>query len=99
MKMLWCWRCRAEVPMLTDDEWRRVSALFHKGSGDRPIDRMYSSALVEHERITGRHISNSNVLWDHIQSNYDPACDKCGKPLRTPRAELCGSCMHPRAAA
>jgi hypothetical protein len=27
MKMLWCWRCKTEVPMLEDDEYRQVTAL------------------------------------------------------------------------
>jgi hypothetical protein len=27
MKMLWCWGCKAEVSMLDDDEFKRVSSL------------------------------------------------------------------------
>jgi hypothetical protein len=96
MKMLWCWRCKAEVPMLDDNEWRRVSALFHKGTEGNPKERMYTPALLEYERITGFHETNPNVLWDHVMAKYGPPCEKCGKPLRTPRAKLRGSCMHPR---
>jgi hypothetical protein len=44
MKMLWCSRCKAEVPMLDDDEWRRVSALFHEGTEGNPKERMYAPA-------------------------------------------------------
>lgn len=54
MKMLWCWRCRAEVPML-DDEWKRVSSLFRKGPEGNPKEQMYALALSEYERITGFH--------------------------------------------
>jgi len=61
MKMLWCWRCKAEVPMLDDDEWRRVSSLFHTGTERNPRKRMYAPALREYERITGFHEANPNV--------------------------------------
>jgi hypothetical protein len=32
MKMLWCWRCKTEVPMLDDDEFKRVSSLLNTGT-------------------------------------------------------------------
>jgi hypothetical protein len=41
--------------MLDDDEWRRVSALFHKGAEGDKKERMYAPALHEYERITGLH--------------------------------------------
>jgi hypothetical protein len=82
--------------MLDDDEWKRVSSLFHTGTEGNAKERMYAPALLEYERITGFPETNPNVLWDHVLSKYGPACEKCGKPLRTPRAELCGCCMHPR---
>ena len=31
MKMLWCWRCKVDVPMLDDEEFRRVMSL--RGTG------------------------------------------------------------------
>jgi hypothetical protein len=82
--------------MLDDDEWNRVSSVFNKGPEGNSKDRMYALALLEYERITGVHETNPNVLWDHILSKYGPPCEKCGKPLRTPRAKLCGACMQPR---
>jgi hypothetical protein len=78
--------------MLDDDEWKRVSSLFHKGQGN-PRDQMYALAVREYEQITGFHETNPNVLWDHVLSRWGPPCEKCGKPLRTPKAKLCGSCM------
>jgi len=62
MKMLWCWRCKAEVPMLDDDEWRRVSSLFHTGTEGTSKEPMYAPALLEYERITSFHEINPNVL-------------------------------------
>ena len=82
--------------MLDDDEWGRVSALFHEGTEGNAKEQMYGPALLEYERITGFHETNPNVLWDHVLSKYGSPCEKCGKPLRTPRAKFCGSCMHPR---
>jgi hypothetical protein len=33
MKLLWCWRCKSEVPMLDDDEFKRVVAFKGTGTG------------------------------------------------------------------
>jgi hypothetical protein len=93
--MLWCWRCKAEVAMLDDDEFRRVSTLFNTGTEGTSRERMFDSALREYERITGFRETNPNVLYDHVLSKYGPPCRHCGKPLRTPRAKVCGSCMKP----
>ena len=53
MKMLWCWRCKTEVPMLDDDEFDRVSSLFNTGTQGDSRDRMFGPPLYEYERITG----------------------------------------------
>jgi hypothetical protein len=82
--------------MVDDEEWKRISSLFQKGPEGNPKEQMYALALCEYERITGFHETNPNVLWDHVLFRWGPPCEKCGKPLRTPRAKLCGSCMHPR---
>jgi hypothetical protein len=94
MKMLWCWRCRAEVPMLDDEEFRRITSLKDKGEGTTPRERMFSAVLREYERVTGFPGTNPNAIYHHQLSQYGPPCSKCGKPLRTPQAKLCGSCMH-----
>jgi hypothetical protein len=95
MRMLWCWRCKAEVPMLDDEEFGRVSRLLYKGTGDSQRDKMFSASIDEHERITGYRETNPNAIFHHKLSIYGPPCWKCQKPLRTPRAKLCGSCMAP----
>ena len=47
MKMLWCWRCKAEVPMLDDDEFKRVSSLRNTGTqatfGSECLARSYAN--------------------------------------------------------
>src|SRR5579864_7587866 len=95
MKILWCWRCKAEVPMLDDDEFKRVSSLLNSGTESGTRERMFGFFLREYESITGRHETNPNAIYHHVLSMYGPPCTNCGKPLRTPRAKLCGSCMKP----
>jgi len=48
--------------MLDDDEWRRVSSLFHTGTEGTSKERMYAPALLEYERITSFHEINPIVL-------------------------------------
>ncbi len=30
MKIMWCWRCERDVPMLDDDEFRAIYALYEE---------------------------------------------------------------------
>ena len=94
MKILWCWRCRIEVPMLDDEEFRRVTSLRPMSFGKNLREAM-APVLDEYERITGVRETNPNAIWHHRASMYGSPCAKCGKPLRSPRAEMCGSCMTP----
>jgi hypothetical protein len=95
MKMLWCWRCKASVPMLDEEEFKRVSSLFNTGIQGDTKETMFGPALREYERVTGVRETNPNSIYHHRLSIYGPPCSNCGKPLRTPRAKLCGSCMKP----
>ena len=89
--MLWCWRCKAEMPMLEEHEFRQVVS---KGKpGALPLD--FTSMLDEYERVTGYRETNPNAIYHHRLSIYGPPCVNCGKPLRTPQAKLCGACMKP----
>jgi hypothetical protein len=56
---------------------------------------LYEAALAEYERITGYRETNFAAVWHHRLALYGPPCKSCGKPLRTPQAKLCGSCMAP----
>ena len=93
MKMLWCWRCKADMPMLDDDEYRQVMSFLPTTEGN--LQTRHKSRLAEYERITGLHVTNPNALFHHRLSDYGPPCQYCRKPLRTPQAKLCGSCMKP----
>ena len=81
--------------MLDEDEFKDVSSLLNTGNEGDAKERMFGPFLREYERITGFHETNPNAIYHHVLSMYGPPCTNCGKPLRTPRAKLCGSCMKP----
>ena len=81
--------------MLDDDEFNRVSSLINTGTQGESRERMFGPSLREYERITGIRETNPNSIYHHVLSLYGPPCAICGKPLRTPRAKLCGFCMKP----
>jgi hypothetical protein len=105
-KTIYCWRCRLEIPMLTDEEWSEVVP--HLTSGIEQIKRYREEhqcglaeatqkgfgqdALAMYERMTGFKETNPNALFHHRLSLYGPACRSCGKPLRTPIASSCAVC-------
>jgi hypothetical protein len=111
MKLLWCWRCKAEIPMLDEEEFADVARLHSDGlrsvkeyrerTGSPltsvPMEEHFAPMLARYEAITGYRETNHNVVMHHRLSLYGPPCVNCGKPLRTPKAKLCASCMSPRA--
>ena len=100
----YCWRCKIDVPMLTEEEW----SLVRPGDVIAEIKRYREAtgcslaeanrkgwgqrSLAAYERITGFKESNPHALPHHRISLYGPQCHVCGKPLRTPKAEHCAAC-------
>jgi hypothetical protein len=113
MRMLWCWRCRAEMPMLDEEEFASVQALYSEGFRatkkfrrahrlplEVPLERLSIEQRFEpvrrrYEELTGMKDCHENAIMHHRLSMYGPPCGTCGRPLRTPRARVCGSCMAP----
>jgi len=109
VKRLWCWRCKTEVPMLNDEEYAEVSRLYSGGIRatkefrerwgvplkDALTEERFRPVRDAYERLTGMKESNQNAIMHHRLSLYGPPCKNCHKPLRTPRAKLCASCMSP----
>ncbi len=96
MKMLWCWRCRMEVPMLNDEEFKIAAELysgarFRKGS----IKERMQPVVDYYEKLTGVR-TIPNAIMHHQLSQYGPECEKCGKPYRTPQASFCAACGNKR---
>ena len=107
MKVLWCWRCQMDIPMLDEEEFARVAPLYMasakhvlaseaaKKRGDT-VGTELPPMCAEYERLTGFHETNPNAVMHHRLSLYGPPCAACGKPLRTPQARHCAACGTPR---
>ncbi len=109
MELLWCWRCKIEIPMLDEDEYAEVAQLYSGGIRATkefrerwgvartgvPSEELFRPVRDAYERLTGMKESNHNAIMHHRLSLYGPPCKQCGRPLRTPKAKLCGSCMSP----
>jgi hypothetical protein len=108
MKMLWCWRCKIEVPMLDESEFKEVALIYSESVKrakefraqygvpiNASIEERFKPVCDRYEQLTGSKESNANAIMHHRLLLYGPPCTNCGKPLRTPRAKLCGACMHP----
>ena len=110
MLRLWCWRCKVEVPMLDEHEYAEIFALYRLGTEavksyrlrnrasleSVPRGELFAPMLARYEAMTGYKELNPNAVLHHRLSLYGPPCRNCGKPLRTPKAKLCGCCMAPR---
>jgi hypothetical protein len=80
--------------MLEEEEFWRVFMLFNTGIGNGR-ERLYGPLSREYERITGVPMQYGREYLHHRLALYGPPCAKCGKPLRSRRAKLCGACMAP----
>jgi hypothetical protein len=110
MQWLWCWRCKTEMPMLDEVEYLEVFRLYGEGmratkelrlkSGqpleDVRLEIRFKPLLERYEQMTGVRETNPNTVMHHRLSLYGLPCHHCGKPLRTPKARICGNCMAPR---
>ena len=88
-KLMYCWRCQMEIPMLTNEEFDEFKAVFTRPF---PEDKREQLALDFYHQLTGFYETNINAITHHIASQYGPPCRKCNKPLRTPRAQICAAC-------
>ncbi|HTW47664.1 MAG TPA: hypothetical protein VMD92_06940 [Acidobacteriaceae bacterium] len=80
------------MPMLDELEYARLDRV---KISEPALRKRLEAALEEYNRLTGYHETNANAIWHHRLSLYGPPCRACGRPLRTPKAKLCGSCMTP----
>lgn len=94
MEMLYCWRCKTEVPMLDENEYAKLAELYRFGMrqfGGSATERM-RPACEWYERKTGVVETNANVIMHHRIALYGEPCGNCAKPLRSPQAAFCAAC-------
>ncbi|HEV2322457.1 MAG TPA: hypothetical protein VGS10_00780 [Terracidiphilus sp.] len=98
------------MPMLDEQEYAEITSLYQAGVQSVkdyrtqtgaplsavPLAERFSAMLTRYKEMTGYTETNPNAVMHHRLSLYGPPCSNCGKPLRTPKAKLCGSCMAPR---
>src|SRR5262245_56787037 len=94
MKIMWCWRCNTDIPMLDETEWAALKQALDQGKSRSPRER-FDLALDCYHRLTGVRETNPNALWHHRISQYGLPCRHCGKPLRTIKAARCIACGEP----
>lgn len=103
---MWCWRCKMEMPMLDEEEFKIVNELYGQGFSaikefrqkynlsleNCPIDERFRPMREKYKEITGFEETNHLAILHHRISIYGDPCEKCGKPLRTPQANFCAAC-------
>ena len=96
--------------MLDEQEYAEIASLFRAGTQSVkkyrnetgaslktvPVVEHFAPMLNRYEVMTGYTETNPNAVMHHRLSLYGPPCSRCRKPLRTPMAKICGSCMATR---
>jgi hypothetical protein len=97
------------MPMLDESEYAVARELYRGGMRatkefrekwrvplkDAKLEERFRPLLEWYEKLTGFKETNENAVMHHRLVLYGPPCKRCGKPLRTPKAKLCGACMCP----
>jgi hypothetical protein len=102
MKIMWCWRCKMEIPMLDENEWKLIYPIWSNAISTAKEKRIFEDtpeweqlarpALDEYKELTGYEETNFDALFHHLIFKYGEPCENCGKPLRTPEAAFCAAC-------
>ena len=97
------------MPMLDEAEFAEVAPLYGEAMRATKEFRLRWNIPLEgtsredrfrplrdtYERLTGMKETNHNAIMHHRLSLYGPPCRRCNRPLRSPKAKLCGACMFP----
>lgn len=91
MNTQWCFKCKMNVPMLDDEEFKKAKELYNLGLSSIAPDR-FEPLLEYYNNLTGFGETDAEEIMHHQISQYGPICENCGKPLKTPTATFCISC-------
>jgi hypothetical protein len=95
MQKLWCWRCKMEIGMLDEEEFAIAAKLYSNTfriDVNRNREELSQPLLDYYNSLTGEDETNPNAIMHHRIAQYGTACEKCGKPYRTPKATFCAAC-------
>jgi hypothetical protein len=106
MKMMWCWRCKMEMPMLNEEEYGEIYKMFSGAltaakesriENNLPlegltIEEIFRPMREKYKEFTNYEETNHIAILHHRISDYGEPCKNCGKPLRTPKASFCAAC-------
>ena len=101
MKIIWCWRCQMDVPMLDEKEYQKAYLLYVEGVKNydvslKNIRERFKKLLDYYYEVTGFKETEPNAIMHHRIAEYGPPCESCGKPYRTQQATFCAACGHKR---
>ena len=85
-----------DVPMLDENEFKKAQELYSLGFKNAKPDR-FKPLLEYYNNLTGFETDVPAAIMHHRIAQYGPACEKCGKPYRTPLASFCAACGNKRA--
>ena len=62
---------------------------------ETPVEELHRPVREAYERLTGATGFDADHILKHRLSLYGPPCSACGKPLRSPQAQVCAACGAP----
>ena len=105
-KTLYCWRCKIDIPMLEEHEWKQVEPYlvtgieqikqyrekYHASLGEAKATGYGKEALKIYNELAALTRPIQTHCGTHRLSEFGAPCSSCGKPLRTPTAKHCAEC-------
>ena len=88
----------AEIRVLVSECVKAVKEFREKWAiplNSASVDERFAPVRLRYQELTGMEELPQECIMHHYLSLYGPPCARCGKPLRTPKAKLCGACMWP----